>query len=64
MLLKVNFLLLKTSTIVPIMLEMSSYTFIFVINLINTLKKKGFKAIIKAFRVLCLKKPLLLNKSF
>ena len=64
MLLKVNFFLLKTLTIVPTMLEMSSYIFAFAANLINTLKKKDFKVIVKAFRVLCLRKLLLLNESF
>ena len=43
---------------------MSFYTFTFAINLINILKKKGFKAIVKAFRVFCLREPFLLNKSF
>ena len=33
-------------------------------NLIYTLKKKGFKAIVKAFRVLYLRELLPLNKSF
>jgi len=46
------------------MSEISSYTFIFIINLIYTLKKKYFKAIAKGFRVLYLREPLLLNKSF
>ena len=43
---------------------MSSYALTLIANLIYTLKKKGFKAIVKAFRVLYLRKPLLLNKSF
>ena len=38
------------------MLEMSSYTLALATNLIYTLKKKDFKAIVKAFRVLYLKK--------
>jgi hypothetical protein len=43
---------------------MSSYALAFTTNLIYILKKKGFKAIVKAFRVLYLRKPLPLNKSF
>jgi hypothetical protein len=43
---------------------MSSYTLALTTNLIYTLKKKGFKAIVKAFRVLYLIEPLPLNKSF
>jgi len=43
---------------------MSSYALTSTTNLIYTLKKKGFKTIIKAFRVLYLREPLLLNKSF
>ena len=43
---------------------MSFYTFSFAVNLIYTLKKKGFKAIVKAFRVLYLRELLPPNKSF
>jgi len=57
-------LTLKTLIIVPTILEISSYALAFIINFIYILKKKGFKAIVKAFRVFYLKKPLLLNKSF
>ena len=46
------------------MLKMSSYAFALTTNLIYIPKKKGFKAIVKAFRVLCLREPLPLNKSF
>jgi hypothetical protein len=46
------------------MLEMSSYALTLATNLIYILKKKGFKAIVKAFRALYLREPLLLNKSF
>jgi len=46
------------------MSEMSSYTLALTTNLIYTLKKEGFKAIPKAFRVLYLRGLLLLNKSF
>jgi hypothetical protein len=54
----------KTLTLVPTMLEMSSRALTFAANLIYTLKKKRFKAIAKGFRVLYLREPLLLNKSF
>ena len=43
---------------------MFSYALALTTSLIYTLKKKGFKAIVKAFRVLYLREPLLLNKSF
>ena len=43
---------------------MSSYALTLATNLIYTLKKKGFKAIVKVFRVLCLREPLPPNKSF
>jgi hypothetical protein len=43
---------------------MSSYALALATNLIYTLKKKGFKAIVKAFRVLYLREPFPLNKSF
>ena len=43
---------------------MSSYAFTLATNRIYTLKKKGFKAIVKAFRVLYLREPLPLNKGF
>jgi hypothetical protein len=43
---------------------MSSSALTLATNLIYALKKKGFKAIVKALRVLYLKEPLLLNKSF
>jgi len=43
---------------------MSSYTLALTTNLIYTLIKEGFKAIPKAFRVLYLREPLPLNKSF
>ena len=46
------------------MSEMSSRALALAANLIYTLKKKGFEAIAKAFRVLYLREPLLLNKSF
>ena len=54
----------KTLAIIPTILEMSSCALSLTANLIYTLKKKGFKAIVKAFRVLCLREPLPLNKSF
>ena len=43
---------------------MSSYALALTTNLIYALKEKGFKAIVKVFRVLYLREPLLLNKSF
>ena len=43
---------------------MSSYALAPATNLIYTLKKKGLKAIVKAFRVLYLRELLLPNKSF
>ena len=46
------------------MSEMSSYALALTANLIYTLKKKGFKAIAKAFGVLYLREPLPPNKSF
>ena len=54
----------KTLVIIPTMLEISSYTLTFTTNLIYTPKKKGFKALVKAFRVLYLRRLLPLNKSF
>ena len=53
----------KTLIIVPTILKISFYTFSLAAYLIYTLKKKGFEAIIKAFRVLYLRELLLLNKS-
>jgi len=46
------------------MSEISSYALTLTANLIYTLKKKGFKAIVKAFRVLYLRKLFPPNKSF
>ena len=57
-------LTLKTLIIVPTISEMSSCALTLATNLIYTLKKEGFKAIVKAFRVLYLREPLPPNKSF
>ena len=54
----------KALTVIPTISEMSSYALALATNLIYTLKKKGFKAIVKAFRVLYLREPLPPNKSF
>ena len=43
---------------------MSSYALTLTANLIYALKKKGFKAIVKVFRVIYLRESLPLNKSF
>jgi hypothetical protein len=43
---------------------MSSHALALTTNLIYTLKEKGFKAIVKTFRVLYLRELFLLNKSF
>ena len=58
LILKINLFLLKTLITVPTILEMSFYAFTFTTNLIYTLKKKGFKAIVKAFQILCLRELL------
>ena len=57
-------LILKALIVVPTISEISSRALALATNLIYTPKKKGFKAIVKAFRVLYLREPLLLNKSF